>query len=230
MSDNSRIFADAFETLLGSRYSCRGFLPDPVPRATIERLLTLAQRTPSWCNTQPWHVTVLGGAAAKRFSDGLVDWAIQGAKVTSDLPFPEAYEGKYLDRRRESGFQLYESVGIQKGDRVASAKQALENFRLFNAPHVAIITTDRKLGTYGAIDCGAYVSNFTLAATSLGLASIPQAAFAHHSDFVREHLGLPEDRLVVCGISFGYEDKAHPANSFRTRRAGITEMADFIET
>lgn len=229
MSTGTMALEKAFETLLETRYSCRSFLSDPVPRSAIERLLKLAQRTPSWCNTQPWQITILGGAAAKLFSTEITKWAIQGSKVKPDLPFPEAYEGKYLDRRRESGFQLYDSVGVQKGDRVASANQALQNFRFFGAPHVAIISTDRKLGTYGAIDCGAYVSNFALAATSMGLASIPQAAFAHHADFVREHLSLPEDRLVVCGISFGYEDKTHPANSFRTRRAELEEIAEFIE-
>ncbi|WP_158971266.1 nitroreductase [Chachezhania sediminis] len=229
MTTDTLTLDKTFERLLQERYSCRGFLSDPVPRATVDRILTLAQRTASWCNTQPWHVTILGGRAAQRFSKGITDWAAGGAAVVSDLPFPEAYEGKYLDRRRESGFRLYDSVGIPKGDRAASAKQALENFRLFGAPHVAIVTTDRKLGTYGAIDCGAYVSNFILAATALGLASIPQAAFAHHADFVRDHLNLPDDRLVVCGISFGFEDKTHPANGFRTRRAGIDEVAEFID-
>ena len=33
------------EELLGERYSCRAFLPDQVPRPTIDRILTAAQRT-----------------------------------------------------------------------------------------------------------------------------------------------------------------------------------------
>jgi hypothetical protein len=55
-----------------------------------------------------------------------------------------------------------------RGDREAYAKQGLENYRLFGAPHVAIVTSDEALGTYGAVDCGAYVNNFLLAAQSLG--------------------------------------------------------------
>jgi hypothetical protein len=76
----------------------------------------------------------------------------------------------------------------------------LENFCLFGAPHVAIVTTDRALGTYGAVDCGAYVANFALAARSLGVAVIAQAALAAYPAFWREQLDLSEDRLVVCGI------------------------------
>jgi hypothetical protein len=45
-----------------------------------------------------------------------------------------------------------------RGDKAAYAKQALENYNFFGAPHVAIIHTDEALGIYGAIDCGAYVT------------------------------------------------------------------------
>jgi len=32
-------------------------------------------------------------------------------------------------------------------------------------------------------------------------------------------LGIGNDRSIVCGISFGMADPAHPANHFRTTRA-----------
>jgi nitroreductase len=131
-------------------------------------------------------------------------------------------------RRRACGFQLYEAVGIARGDREASAKQGMENYRLFGAPHVAIVTSDEALGAYGAVDCGAYVNNFLLAAQSLGVASIPQAALAAYSQFIREYFGLGSDRVVVCGISFGFEDHAHKANGFRTSRASLDEVVTWV--
>jgi nitroreductase len=93
---------------------------------------------------------------------------------------------------------------------------------------VAIITTAEALGVYGAVDCGGYVGNFMLAAQALGIATVPQAALAGQSDVVRKHLGLADDRRVVCGISFGYADEAHLANSYRTNRATIPETVTFI--
>jgi len=48
------------------------------------------------------------------------------------------------------------------------ARQALENFNFFGAPHVAIVHTDEALGVYGAIDCGGYVTSFMLAAQARG--------------------------------------------------------------
>ena len=86
-----------------------------------------------------------------------------------DFPTPEKYEGQSLARRRAVGAQLYESVGIARGDRAASAQQMRENFRLFGAPHVAIVTTDRSLGVYGAVDCGLYLATLMLAAQALGV-------------------------------------------------------------
>src|SRR6478609_2808711 len=163
------------EELLNERYSVRAFLAREVDRATIEHVLTTAQRTASWCNSQPWQVI------------------------------------------------------IASGDKAAYAKQALENYNFFGAPHVAIIHTDEPLGIYGAIDCGAYVSNFMLSAQALGLGTIPQAAIARHSGLIRRHFKLPDDRRIVCGISFGYADDAHKVNSYRTSRASVAETVTFVD-
>lgn len=133
------------EKLLAARFSCRAFRPDPVPRATIERVLTAAQRTASWSNSQAWQVHVLSGSAASTFADVMYQAASNGASHAGDFPFPREYRGIYLDRRRETGFQLYGALGIARGDKDAYRKQSLENFRLFGAPHVAIITSDEAL-------------------------------------------------------------------------------------
>ena len=146
-----------------------------------------------------------------------------------DFSFPREYLGVYLERRRESGFQLYNTLGIARGDKAAYAKQALENYNFFGAPHVAIIHTDEPLGIYGAIDCGAYVGNFMLAAQALGLGTIPQAALARQSGLIRRHFKLGDDRRVVCGISFGFADHAHKVNSYRTSRASVADTVTFVE-
>lgn len=208
------------------RFSCRGFLDREVPRQTIEQIARLAQRTASWCNAQPWKLTVTSGAATQRFRQALLEGGNEAP--APDFPWPREYQGIYQARRRDCGLALYASVGIAKGDREGSARQARENFRFFGAPHVAIVTTDEALGVYGAVDCGAYVSNFMLAARSLGVASIAQAALASRPGLIRRHFGLPPDRLVVCGISFGYADESHPANDFRTTRADPDDVVSWV--
>jgi nitroreductase len=217
------------EELLNERYSVRAFLPQEVPHETIEHVLAVAQRTASWCNSQPWQVVIASGAAKERFRRQIYAEASSGAPEDTDFPFPREYLGVYLERRRESGFQLYNTLGIPRGDKAAYARQALENYNFFGAPHVAIIHSTEPLGVYGAIDCGAYVGNFMLAAQALGLGTIPQAALARHSGLIRRHFKLGDDRRVVCGISFGFADHGHKVNSYRTSRASIADTVTFLE-
>jgi nitroreductase len=219
---------DVLVDLLSARFSCRAFLSKPVARTTIERILAAAQKTASWCNSQPWRLEITSGQETQKFRELMYGVASSGRANSGDFPFPREYRGVYLERRRESGFQLYNSLGLARGDKAGYARQALENFNFFGAPHVAIVHTDEALGVYGAIDCGGYVTSFMLAAQALGVATIPQAALAFHSEVVRRHFGLGEDRRVVCGISFGYADPDHKANSYRTSRARVSDTVTFV--
>ncbi|MEM9870651.1 MAG: nitroreductase [Pseudomonadota bacterium] len=211
---------------LAQRFSCRAFRPDPVPDATITAIVQGAQRAPSWCNAQPWQLTITRGEATERFRTALYE-AAETTAPAPDLPWPDGYPGVYGDRRRACGFQLYDAVGIDKGDRAASAAQMMENYRLFGAPHVAIITAPRALGPYGAMDTGGFVTAFCLAATTHGVATIPQAAIAAQAPCVRAHFDIAEDRMILCAISFGYAEDTHPANSFRTDRAAPADVIDW---
>ena len=222
---------ETLDRLLTARRSCRGYLPDEVPRATIEQVLAAAQHTASWCNTQPWNVHVVSGEAKQALSKAAVDNVIAtfGQPAPSDFPFPEAYTGVYNERRKEVGWQLYEAVGVQRGDRDGSATQMLRNFEFFGAPHVAIVTTDADLGVYGAIDCGLYVNSFMLAAEALGLGTCAQAAIGQVAPAVRDFLGLTDDRRIVCGIAFGRPDPDHPSAGFTSRRAPHADAVTFVD-
>jgi len=213
---------NGLDALLSRRHSCRAFLPDPIADATIEQIVSTAQKVPSWCNAQPWQLIVTRAPETDRLRDALYAHA-KSAPHAPDIPFPSRYADAYQDRRRTCGWALYQAVGINKGDRAASTQQMLENFRFFGAPHMALITTEADLGPYGLLDCGAFVTAFTLAAEALDVATIPQAAIAGFAPFLRDWFALPDTRQIVCAISFGRSDKTHPANSFRTDRAPLNE-------
>ncbi|WP_282168910.1 nitroreductase [Ruegeria atlantica] len=215
------------DRLLAERHSCRAFRPEPVPKDQIKQILTSGSRAPSWCNAQPWNIVITSGAETDAFRKALQNEVTTGAPEP-DLPFPTAYTGIYQERRRECGWALYEAVGVQRGDRAGSAKQMMENFTLFGAPHCAIISSPKELGAYGAMDSGGFVMAFTLAAQALGVATIPQAAVASYGKFLHRYFDIPDDRLILCAISFGYSDADHPANGFRTDRADLGEIARWV--
>lgn len=218
--------AKALGALLRARFSCRAYQDREVPKDVIADALADAQHVPSWCNSQPWQVVACGMAETRRFADALYTH-VADASHNSDLPFPERYEGVYKTRRSKCGWQLYDAVGVERGDRAASARQMRENFRLFGAPNFLLITTPKMLGAYGALDCGAYVTAVCLALQARGVASIPMASTAGFASFVHDWFGIPDERAILCGIALGYADMDHPANTFRTGRASQEEVVDW---
>jgi nitroreductase len=214
---------DTLAEILERRFSCRGFAADPVDPMTLRQLFRVAQRTPSWCNSQAWQVHLLSGPDVAALSERLVSRVLSGPE-TPDIPGPERYEGVYADRRRSCGMALYEAVGIAREDKESRLAQMLENFRFFGAPHVAVITSPKALGTYGVMDCGAYVANLLNLAQALDLGAIAQGAIGMYADAVREHLAIAEDRDVVCAVSLGHTDPDHPANTFRTEREEVDRV------
>lgn len=211
------------ERLLEKRFSCRAYRSEQIAPETLDRLFAAAQRSASWCNTQPWLVTVTTGLATAAFAAAL-SAHVATADPSPHFPPPAEYRGIYKQRRQEAGYGLYDSVGINRHDRSARHIQLMQNYRFFGAPHVALISTDRAQGVYGAVDCGGYVSTLLLVAASLGIASVAQASVAMYGDFVSDYLELPEDRLVLCAVGLGYPDLSAEINQFRTSRAATADV------
>lgn len=209
--------------LLADRFSCRGFTDAQVPQDTLRDVFAKAQLTPSWCNTQPWRLRVTSGDATTR----LVDVMAADPRFGSDLDFPPGYDGVYAERRREVGWQLYEAVGVTRGDREASGREMLRNFSFFGAPHAVIVPVPESLGVYAAVDAGLWVQSFLLSAAEAGLATCSQAAIAGKADAVREFFGYGEDERILCGIALGYADPEHAANGFRAHRVPVEEAVTF---
>lgn len=214
---------EVLNSVLDGRYSCRAFQDIAVPLEDIHAIIETAQKVPSWCNFQPWQVHLVAGEVRDTLSEKVMAAAIADEGVP-DVPFPQTATGKHKERRRTCGLQLYQAVGVARGDREGSRQQMLENYRFFGARQAVVITTPKELGAYGILDCGAFVTAFMMAAQARGIATIAQASIAEMSEIVREILDIPQDRDVLCAISFGYEDTEHPANKFRTERAALGQV------
>lgn len=214
----------ALDRLMGSRFTCRAYQSEPLAEEVIRSITDLARRSASWCNVQPWQLVITSGESTERFRQALMAHAASHTDIDSDLEFPPGYDGVYGQRRREAGLALYNALGITREDKERQASQSFENFRLFGAPHVAILTIPAALGPYAAVDAGGFIASFLLAARAHGVATAPQAALARHAGFIRRYLAIEEGQHMVCAISFGYADTAHPANGFRTTRAPVEEF------
>ena len=223
--------AESLLQFIASRRSIRAFLPEAVPRQTIERILAAAARAPSGTNTQPWHVHVLTGARRGQLVKAVCD-AFDHAAGDHEYEYdyyPTEFFEPYLSRRRTVGFALYGLLGIAKGDRAAMQLQHRRNYEFFGAPVGLMFTIDRRLGKGSWLDYGGFLQNVMLAARAFGYDTCPQAAWVQFHRIVSAELALPNNEQLVCGIALGRADPAAPENQLVSERAALAEFVKFHE-
>lgn len=223
----------AVDDAITSRRSVRAFLPTPVPRGTVEDILRVASRAPSGTNTQPWRVHVLIGAAKERLSSAIraaFDDPRERTRHTEEYAYyPLEWRSPYIERRRKIGWDLYSLLGIGKADRERMHEQQARNYAFFGAPVGLIFTIDRVMEQGGWLDYGTFLQNVMIAARGRGLHTCPQQSFTQFHRVIEQQLGLPENEMVVCGMSLGHADPAAPENRLVTEREPVAGFAHFHE-
>jgi nitroreductase len=223
----------AIEGAIVSRRSVRAFLPTPVPRATIERILAVAARAPSGTNTQPWQVHVLTGAARARLCAAVLaayDDPAERERHTEEYAYyPTEWKSPYIDRRRKVGWDLYGLLGIGKADKARMHAQHARNYRFFDAPVGLVFTIDRVMQQGSWLDFGMFLQGVMVAARAHGLHTCPQAAWTPFHRVIERELALPAEHLVVCGMALGHADPQAVENTLVTEREPVSGFARFVE-
>ena len=212
-----------------ARKSIRAFTDQPVDKDTVTKILQIAQRSPSGTNTQPWHVYVCAGAVKQAITDDVLELARAGAGKSYEHYdyYPATWKDVHRDRRRGIGWGLYGLLGIEKGDREASARQGARNFLFFDAPVGLFITVDSYLTRGSWADAGMYAQSIMLAAKGFGLDTCPQAAWIPYQEAIYKHLGIPDDQDLVTGMSLGYPDMDAIENTLVSEREELEKVATF---
>jgi nitroreductase len=218
----------AFKEVLRLRKSCRGFLDTPVPDELITSVLEDAKLAPSNCNTQPWETHIVSGDKLRELSEALLS-ANNEERFSPDFSFDvDEYHGRYQERYYNLATTNYGAYGVKRDDKTGRKEVADQNYKFFNAPHIAI----PFMPSFGdnvrvAGDIGMYGQTFLLSLTAHGLAGIPQTALGFFAGTIREILNVPNELKMLFGISFGYADPNAPGNSFKLGRDPITTNVTF---
>lgn len=215
------------ETLdaIKARKSVRAYLDKEVPDSLIEELLEVAACSPSGANTQPWQVAVVRGETKRQLADAYNQAFNSGEKSVQDYQYyPLQWSETLKARRVACGQQLYEALGIERGDRERRLQQWAANYRAFDAPVVLMFFLHKDLETGSFMDTAMFMQTLMIAAVDRGLATCPQAAMAEYPDQARRILELDDDLVVLCGLALGFEDTAAPVNQYRTPRVPPTEF------
>ncbi len=211
-----------------NRRSIRAFLPDPVPRDKIEKIVELARWAPSWGNTQPWEIVVADGEKARNLADAFVEEVMKGATPRPDIAmpieFPEAHKKRYTGLGRD----LLTFLGVARDDAEGRRQHYLNMYKFFGAPAVVYLTIDGRLNEpYACLDLGSIGTTICYAAVREGLGTIYLAASMHYPDIAKKMLGIPEDKKVVIGIAIGFPHPDAPASIFRSSREPVENILRF---
>ncbi|MER5750074.1 nitroreductase [Streptomyces sp. NPDC002088] len=219
---------DVYEAVT-SRRAVRGFTDRQVPRETLERVLSAAACAPSASNLQPWRAYVLTGAPLaelkKRAGERLA------AGDSWDEPeyeqYPPVLKSPYRERRSAFGRQRYGALGIAREDIEARQRAASANWDCFGAPAALFCYIDRDLGSPQWSDVGMYLQTVMLLLRAEGLHSCTQMAWAKFHKSVAEVLSPPDELILFCGMSIGFEDVT--VGDARTGRAPLDETVTFVD-
>ncbi|MFF4959459.1 nitroreductase [Streptomyces sp. NPDC001222] len=219
---------DVYEAVT-SRRAVRGFTDRPVPRETLERVLSAAAWAPSASNIQPWRAYVVTGAPLAEIKKRAGERLASGDSW--DEPeyeqYPPALKSPYRERRSAFGQQRYGALGIPREDLEARQRAASANWDCFGAPAALFCYIDRDLGRPQWSDVGMYLQTVMLLLRAEGLHSCPQMAWAKFHKTVGEVLSPPEGLILFCGMSIGFEDVS--AGDARIGRAPLDETVTFVD-
>lgn len=219
---------DVYEAV-ASRRAVRAFTDRPVPRETLERVLSAAAWAPSGSNIQPWRIYVLTGAPLAELKKRAGERLAAGDPW--DEPeyeqYPPLLKSPYRERRSAFGEQRYGALGIAREDLEARQRAAAGNWDCFGAPAALFCYVDRDMGRPQWSDLGMFLQTVMVLLRAEGLHSCPQMAWAKFHRTVAEVVSPPEGLVLFCGMSIGFEDVTERAP--RTARAPLGETVTFVD-
>ena len=219
---------DVYEAVT-SRRAVRAFTDQEVPREVLERVLNAAAWAPSGSNIQPWRVYVVTGQPLAELKKRTADRLAAGDAWDDPeyQQYPPELKSPYAERRAAFGAQRYGALGIGREDLEARQRAASANWDCFGAPAALFCYLDRGMGSPQWSDAGMYLQTVMLLLRQEGLHSCPQMAWAKFSRSVAEIVAPPDELVLFCGMSIGYEDAT--VTEPRTGRAPLGETVTFLD-
>ena len=216
------------KTTLMERKSTRAFLDKEVPMDTINEIIEQSKTAPSGVNTQPWQVAVIQGESKNNLCNKFEKAFRGGVKGSMDYNYyPVEWLDEYKQRRKECGLMLYSTLNISREDKDRQLDQWALNYQAFNAPVILLFFIDRSMEKGSFMDYGMFIQSIMLSAVEKGLATCPQAALGEYPDIVRQEFPEYKDKMVLCGLALGYEDKDQIVNSYRTPREDLSRFVRY---
>ncbi len=189
-----------------------------MPEELIGEILEEARWSPSWANTQAWHVFVACGETLARLRSAAQTPAAGEAPAGPDFRMPREWPPHLAARTREL-------VDLRNALSATGAGAALTPANFYGAPCVLYFSTERTVESdYLLFDSGLLVQSLCLAAHDRGLGTCIMAMAVRDPATLRAVLPAAADQRFVIAVALGYPDGEAPINRFERRRAQLEEF------
>jgi nitroreductase len=215
-------------TCITTRKSIRAFKAEPLQKNVLIEIISAAQRSPSYKNSQPWEVAVVSGEKKDELTKLLIDELERGVAPAPDIPEPGGWPPAIDARINESMAARGRHLGVDIDDPSMLVKAKQANFRFYGAPHVLYLYQDASLPEWSVFDMGLFAQTLMLAAHAKGVGTVPQAFVIDYSDVIKKFLGLPGGKRLVLGMSMGYPDTESHVNAFDSARVPTEGMVKWV--
>ena len=214
-----------FEKVVRARHSGREFSSKPVEKEDIRAIVQLAQRAPSWVNSQPWKVYVATGKSLENIKSAYHQNDLQGKIAQPDFPVMHRDDWSAEIQINMKQWR-HEIVHHFENFDEAHAKMTTASNNLNHAPAILIITIPKDSSLWSVFDAGAFGQTIMLAAKDKGLDTIPNYNSVRFPDILRSELDIPTDETIVVGISLGYPQSAK-INTYQSNRVPVDDILKF---
>lgn len=210
---------------INRRHSVRQFTDQPVDKQTITKIVELAQRAPSWVNSQPWQVYCATGKALQEIKDAYREQDATGNHGNPDLA---VMSRENWDSQAQASMKQWrhEIVHHFADFDEAHAKMTQASESLYDSPVILYITIPQATPDWSIFDAGLFAENLMLAATAEGLGTIPTYNSVRFPAILHRVLNVPASERFIVGVSLGYPAKT-TINTYRSARQPIEKTLHF---
>ncbi|KRM71814.1 nitroreductase [Lacticaseibacillus brantae] len=208
-----------------TRHATRAFQDTPVPIETLTAIVSDAQHTPSWGNSQSWQVAIATGNSLANIKQRFADASDAGQAENADL-----------EKVHRGDFSTFASQNM--GHWVGTFRPVIESdsttywdsrAHLYRAPAIAYLLLDHDPNSWSIYDLGAFSETLMLAAAGRGVQSLVSYELVKYPDIVREELGLRSHQVVAMGVALGYEQPDKKLNQYRSDRVPVDQILRIVD-
>jgi len=214
-----------------ARRSIRAFSPEPVSKSVLAKIMETALWAPSWGNTQPWKLTLVGGETLEKIKEAYVDRFAKGNLfiTTPDYPMPTEFGPTQKGRYQGLGKGLFQVLGIAREDTERRNQYYEEMIRCLGASHVIYLHLDCGFNPYALMDAGIILQTIALLAVEQHLGTCFLAQSVRYPDIIRKYTNISDDQMLVMGMAIGHPIEDHPLNLFRSERGKSEEFLSYLD-